>query len=149
MRSSRRSSQSSACSRRSYSSKILSILNRSGVLGGSGLPLWVGAGCGWRKWFGPQVCQACWGMVGISDPMAQPWKWDVVGRLLVLLTVLVVVFAGSATVPRSADATAPSVNRIIVFASAMDSGLGAICARAFAGGSAVRLTDNTALPWVI
>ena len=79
----------------------------------------------------------------MSSPMAKPWKGDIVRRLLALLTVLVVVFTGSVTVPRSADATVPGAIGRIAFTSDMDEGYGEIYVRDFASGSPVRLTNNT------
>ncbi len=85
------------------------------------------------------LSEDCWG-VG-----SWPWKGDVVRRLLVLLTVLVVVFAGSATVPRTADATVPGAIGRIAFVSTMEDLNGEIYVRDFAGGGPVRLTNDAFL----
>jgi Tol biopolymer transport system component len=64
--------------------------------------------------------------------------------LLGLLTVLVVVFAGSTTVPRTADAVVPGAVGRIVFVSDRDDIYGEVYTRAFGGGAWTRLTSNTA-----
>ena len=63
-------------------------------------------------------------------------------RLLVLLTILVVAFAGSVTVPWSADATVPGGVGRILFASGWE-GNSELYTRDFAGGTWTRLTSTT------
>ena len=66
------------------------------------------------------------------------------GRLLVLVVLLVVVFAGSATAPHSADAVVPGAVGKIVFWSDRDTAQGELYTRDFAGGTWHRLTWNAA-----
>ena len=65
-------------------------------------------------------------------------------RLLALSIVLVVAFAGAATVPRSADAVVPGAVGQIVFWSDRDMPQGELYTRDFTGGTWERLTWNTA-----
>jgi len=65
-----------------------------------------------------------------------------VRRLFTLLAVLIVVFAGSSTVPRPANAVMPGAIGRFAFVSTMDNLNGEIYVRDFDAASPIRLTNN-------